>query len=361
MIALIVLAILLFMGTFTRHNTAANIAAFCGLAFLVGAAGPKTTDYATYASYYQSVGIGTPYFERGYTALEQLFSNLGYDYAAFRLALAFLATFFLYIGVRRFTDNMIFFAVAYYLSVLFLDVIQIRNYVAISLIIFAVSFLKDKTWWGVGIAVVGCLLAAQFHSIGYVFLPVVLLRLIPKRWLKPTLVVLMVLVLLAMMVTVVVGANYVSALLGKIAGIVTSRANLAARITSMYTDRTSLFRIVGLTFTAFSGVIFALYIDHISDFSEKDDATFTTLLCGFMMSFYALPADFLAYDYSRIQRNGFLFLIILAAFYFEKHPQARFKLKLTTGTFFGLVAVTYFFFTCYLWRVTDMIPYLLLR
>lgn len=361
MIALIVLVILLFMGTFIRHNTVANLAAFGGLAYLVGAAGPKTTDYATYESYYQSVGIGTPYFERGYTALEQLFSNWGCDYATFRLALAVIATFFLYIGVRRFTDNMIFFAIAYYLSVLFLDVIQIRNYVAISLIIFAISFLKEKTWWGVGIAIVGCLLAAQFHSIGYVFLPVVCLRLLPKRWLKPALIVLMVLVLFVMMLTVVVGANYVSAVLGKIAGIVTSRANLAARITSMYTDRTSLFRIVGLTFTAFSGALFAFFIDYIAKFSKQDHETFNTLLCGFMMSFYALPADFLAYDYSRIQRNGFLFLIILAAFYFEKQPQARFKLKLHVGAFFALVTVTYFFFTCYLWRVTDMIPYLLLR
>ncbi|WP_407895252.1 EpsG family protein [Lacticaseibacillus sp. N501-2] len=361
MISLTLLVILLWLGTFTRDNEIANVVAFVGLGLLVGAAGPKTTDYATYETYYHQVGTGTAYFERGYTALEQLFSNWGFSYADFRLALALLATVFLYIGVRRFTHNMLFFAIAYYCSVLFLDVIQIRNYVAISLVIFAVSFLKKVTWWSVPVALIGCLAAAQFHTIGYVFLPVIVLRVLPKRWFKPVMIGLGVLVILAMMITVVVGANYVSAVLGKIAGLLTSRANLAARITSMYTDRTSLFRVVGLSFAAFSGVTFAYFLDRIGHFEGEARETFNTLLAGFMISFYALPADFLAYDYSRIQRNGFLFLIILAAYFFEIHPQLRFKLKIHAMTFFVMVTVTYFFFTCYLWRVTDMIPYLLLR
>ncbi|MEE8807930.1 MAG: EpsG family protein [Lactimicrobium sp.] len=113
-------------------------------------------------------------FEKGFVVYSYIFATLGVPYNIF-MAITFLIGMLLcFFTVRRITDNYSLFLVLYFCYYFLYDIQQIRNFIAISISIFALRFLKDRH---VVIYILLILLASMFHFSALAFLPFLLIYL----------------------------------------------------------------------------------------------------------------------------------------------------------------------------------------
>lgn len=331
---------------FKKNNRFVGLLGFGILAYLAGSANPNTTtDYSTYAAVY-SLTTGSSssfYFERGYSELEILFNNLGWNYAEFRMFFAFFATIILYIGVARFSKNMALFCSLYGVTIFFNDATQIRNYMMIAFVVLGLSFLIKKTKKNLMTAGFLILLSAQFQTLGYVFLLVIPVQFIPIEYLRKSLVISILATVLLIVFTKLIGTDTIIQYLTKFAGVISSRANLVNKVSEQYTNSTSLGKVLLVGISTFSGLVLENYLLNRNFAGNLYKEKLKILYAGILISVAMLPMLFIAVDYSRIQRNAFLFLLISIALYFENSND-----KLKDRFYMGLAVI----FVCFAYAGT---------
>ncbi|WIE01243.1 EpsG family protein [Latilactobacillus curvatus] len=293
------------------------------LAYLGGTADPMTTtDYTMYSMQYTNAAHGNFYFERGYSELGLFLYNHGLDYAKARIVFFILSTIILYIGVSRFTKNIALFSALYGITVFFNDATQVRNYMTISLVILGLSFLINNTIKNNIIAICLIILSAQFQSIGYFFLIVVIFvwlgNRLPEELVKKSVYIFLLLTILLIIFVKFSGVAAVVSLLTKMASLVGGRANLVSKISGQYANGASFNQILLDSVATIFGVVTANVILNTQSNVSDRFVKVKILYMGVISSLIALPMLFLAIDYSRIQRNSFLFVLIIISIYFEK-------------------------------------------
>lgn len=305
-----------------------------GFAFLAGAASPvTTTDYPTYEYWFDHSFSGGYYFEKGYSRLAELFRDHGYQYSQFRLFFAFLIAIILFIGVARFTKNVAFFVFIYGITIFFNDATQIRNFMMIALVIMAMSFLTIINVKNVVIALTLVLLSGQFHSLGYLFLMVLVIRLIPDKYLKRTLGISVAFTTLLALFVGLFGVDRVLSSVTKIVTLVAKRSNLVDKLSSQYSNGSPFSDVMLLAISTAAAVMILYYILSINDIDRITRNKIKSLYSGALVSLLALPTLFLSVDYSRIQRNAFLFTIIGVALFIERYKTNRKVKALVVASF----------------------------
>lgn len=331
------------------------------LGYLAGAANPNTTtDYSTYESHYYDVSLASGYFEKGYTQLGQFMYRHGLSYADFRLIISIVCAVILYMGVRRFTKNIALFSALYGITVFFNDATQSRNFIMISLVVLGASFLIDITKKNIIIAAILILISAQFQSLGYIFLLLIPLIFISKKNISLVTVYVIGTSFLVTLFFKAIGMNRVVGLLSRVAGLIGNRENLVQKISMQYLNGTSNGKLVLLT----SSTLFGLYVIYrcirLSENNPNMVNKLHVIYVANVISMVTLPLLLLAVDYSRIQRNIFLFTLIGIALFFENsyliekrkvYPIIAFTILLCM-----LVAFTHY----YIWGILyqNSVPYL---
>ncbi|WP_203662650.1 EpsG family protein [Lacticaseibacillus sp. 53-4] len=285
-------------------------------------------DYQTYqAQYVITAGqpAGAWKFERGYSYLSVLFYKLGLSYQTFRTFLCLMAIIVLYMGVRRFTTNTPLFVGIYGATVFLLDATQLRNFIMLSFVILAISFLQEKNVKNYLIATFIILLSAQFHSLGYLFLLVVVLRLMSFNFLYKYALWLVGAVVGVIMMINVVGVQRISKLVGRVLALVSSRANIGAKLASQYGNGSILIRYVAVGVSSIAAflLIWFLYKVVATSQDKKLINQFQLIYTVVLMSMLTLPTLSLADDYSRIPRSIFLVVIIGIAIYYEHQHEFK--------------------------------------
>lgn len=118
--------------------------------------------------------------EFGFTSLIYLFRSIGLNYHAFRLFLTILGFVLIHHTVKKVTDRPSFFYILYMIYPFFLDAVQIRNFVAMAILIFAFPFLmktdvKSKFYY-----ILLIFLATSMHIMSLVYLLFLLIEPIQK-------------------------------------------------------------------------------------------------------------------------------------------------------------------------------------
>lgn len=127
-------------------------------------------DFSTYQWLYTAK---IPYGEPGYRLLTQLGYLLGLSYQQFRLILAALFLIILHRGVQKLTTHSAEFMAFYFCYPFFLDLIQLRNFMMMALLVYASHFLLTNTYRGVTLFTLLVLLGASFQILGVLYLLVV--------------------------------------------------------------------------------------------------------------------------------------------------------------------------------------------
>lgn len=138
------------------------------------------SDYDVYKYIYDEYWNGRPIynfdnnaffahynFEPGYTLLSFIFARMHVPYNVY-LALIFLACSVLYLQtIKKITHNYSYVLILYVLFYFLYDIQQVRNFVAYSIVLFGISYLKEKKIWQYILII---LIAALFHVSSLFFL-----------------------------------------------------------------------------------------------------------------------------------------------------------------------------------------------
>lgn len=347
---------------FRKQSKIFGLIGFLILACLMGYANPQmTSDYQAYEYYYYFSGAtGAFYFERGYSLIARYFYMLGISYQDFRFIISIVGCLILYFAILRFTKNVSFFVFVYGFTAFFLDATQLRNFLMISIVTFAISFLGNSTSiknYFICIALI--LISAQIHSTGYFFLLVPILNIIPFKKIEKNFIVIISIIVVSVTFLLFVGRSYLTRLLIITVGHINSRADLAQRVMTKYSNGSG--KLILLEMVLVTLLVFVLGYYLVKKCSNiKLKKKLIPLFWGLFMSVLALPLLSLAVDYSRIMRNTFVFLILLLSVFYEKPQQFNVNKNLVSR----LVLIVCFVFaythnTAWGVTFTQSIPYLI--
>src|SRR5665648_248918 len=103
--------------------------------------------------------------EIGFQLLCKLFYALGLEYNKFLIVISIVGLVLITSTVIRYTKNVAFVLAMYFLFPFMDDVVQVRNFLAMSIIIFALRFLIEKKKWSRTKYIIFVMIAFTFHYI----------------------------------------------------------------------------------------------------------------------------------------------------------------------------------------------------
>lgn len=170
------------------------------LAIIIMGGSTNNPDYEIYHSMYLR---GDQYKAPGFQFLIQISKQLGLDYSQFRLLVAAIGYILIYISVRRMTDNPYCFWIMYLIYPFCFDAVQLRNFLAMSLLVFATHFLVDKsnTTRGTVFFLMLTIIASTIQVIAIAYLPVVIIRKYKSSPLYKAIII------LAIILSILIGLN----------------------------------------------------------------------------------------------------------------------------------------------------------
>lgn len=156
----------------------------------------------------------------------------------------------------------------------------------------------------------------------------------------------------------VVGVTTVTSFIAKVVGLVGARSSLVSKITGQYVNGTSMGKVFMITLASLMGFFLMSKLFEDSLVAEKVSNKMQVIYIVVIFSLLCLPTLLMAVDYSRIQRNAFVFILIAVSLYFEKiiAQEDRVLIILMTIASCVLYAVTHI----YIWGPEFMqsIPYI---
>ncbi len=145
----------------------------------------KGPDIGVYIAEYNTIGhVSNPfkavYMEWGYTLLTVICGKIGLDFFAFRaiLSIIILSLFVNTINYYKAQRNLVMGAYMLYLFVF--DTIQLRNCIVQFIILFATRYLFRKSRWSTLKFLICVAVAGSIHTIAYVYLSLVLIKMFKK-------------------------------------------------------------------------------------------------------------------------------------------------------------------------------------
>lgn len=137
-------------------------------------------DYTMYVDLYG--GVSDREIEPGMNIIMQIFNTAGLSYHAFLAILSAVGLSLVAITItKRSKKNISLIAALYLIFPFVFDAIQIRNFIAMSLIIFGINYLIDRgKWWCLKYVIIN-IIAISFHSMSAVCLLFPLLVLLKKK------------------------------------------------------------------------------------------------------------------------------------------------------------------------------------
>lgn len=143
-------------------------------------------DIGVYMAEYNTIGnydnpMSATYMEWGYTLVTLVCSKSGLNFFAFRAVLTVVAMSLFASSIRYYRAQGNLIIGFYMLYLFFFDTIQIRNFFVQFIILFGTRYLLQKGKLASLKYIVCVALAAGFHSIAWVYLSLILVRMLRKQ------------------------------------------------------------------------------------------------------------------------------------------------------------------------------------
>lgn len=181
-----------------RISDVLGFAIFVALIIIMGG-NSNNLDYRNYELTYNLLNHmkGS---EVGYFTIQEIGNKFGLSFQQFKLLISILCMIIMRVSVKKYIRNTAGFYFLYFLYPFFLDVIEIRNFIGLTLLVSAIPFLRKERVKDKAIFVALVVIAALFHNIFIVFLPLVFIDRIDnergKKWILRLTVVVSVLIML---------------------------------------------------------------------------------------------------------------------------------------------------------------------
>lgn len=319
MITTVVIFILLIIGFLFPRNAKISLLGWTYLVWLSLNAPQQALlgDYTVYQYSYDDLWTHGSQFEKGYTFLAYLGNTAGLDFEMFRKIFVTFGILMFYLGVRRFTKNHALVLGLYIPTLWVVDIIQMRSFIMMAVMLFAFSLLTNPTFINKVLALFIIIAGASIHSSGYLFLIgfmiVWLIKSISRAISK-------------LVISEVVGIAVLPILLKSSLFIaiisflseITGRSTLVGNLTGLFTSGTSLhLRILYYLMLIIVIIIVNIIIKEKTMWDDETINKVKALLGGLSILFVGTALLIIAPDYSRLIRHGLIFLFILIGLYLQ--------------------------------------------
>lgn len=144
-------------------------------------------DFWAYSTIYETNGVFTTNnLEWGFLFLVKLGNYMGLSYNFFLLIVSLVCYTIIFLTVKKYTSNFHLLYVFYFIFPFFMDVIQIRNFIIMSIFIYATRFLVENSRLKYILLIS---IACTFHLSAVAFFPFVLVTFKNKEILLKTIVI----------------------------------------------------------------------------------------------------------------------------------------------------------------------------
>lgn len=131
-------------------------------------------DYLNYSYLYD--GINVDYAGYGYQLLMSVGHTINLNYDQFRLFVCSISLILMWIGFQRMLSALSYKVyLFYFIYPFFIDVIQLRNFIVMSLLIFATSFFKKNNIFSELLFILFILVGAAIQTLSLIYLLAVLI------------------------------------------------------------------------------------------------------------------------------------------------------------------------------------------
>ena len=133
-------------------------------------------DYYTYLQAYDMINSKAIINDIGWNFLMRIFNNFGFDYNSFlMIVIAFTMLIFAY-SISKLTTNRLLFLIVYTMCFMFIDTIQIRNFVAFSIVLYAITILIKSKKSSDFLYLIFVLLASTIHVTSIFFVSLLFVK-----------------------------------------------------------------------------------------------------------------------------------------------------------------------------------------
>lgn len=160
------------------------------LMFMAGA-GPeyatenRSLDYINYERRYNNItNVGITYdIQIGYTIIQKIGAFLGLNFFWFRLTVIAICLIILYFFViKKYTNNVHYFLTFYLMYPMIIDSEQLRNFIAMTIILSAINLLRKKTSIYKILYFLMVILAGTIHTVFLLYLPLIFITQTDNNW-----------------------------------------------------------------------------------------------------------------------------------------------------------------------------------
>lgn len=268
-----------------------------------GTDGRTTPDYSVYQQQYN---MNSNYFEMGYNSLVHFGNFLGMDYPTFRLLFSILAVAIFTWAVFRVSTEPEMAVTGYMISAFFADIVQIRQFMMISLVLLGYSFFKNKTVKNIIIGFVFLILSSEFHSLGWMFVLMAPLCFVPiskqMKLLKWTTIIFIGLAVVTRLLPKSIVIAFTSAIIGNLS----SRQNIDTNIADVYTNGGGIGVFV-VTLLILVLMLWAIF--KIPEIKYTDNIRI--LMPGIFIVLLSLALVSVSIDYTRLLRAASILILII--------------------------------------------------
>lgn len=169
-----VLLFLSFIFSFSKKNTEIFSLLLMIFAWVIFWGNLYNPDYVAYSNlYYTNSRLAYSNIENGYIYLVKLGNYLGLSYQMFLMIVTFICYMLIHSTVKRYASNFNVVYLMYFIFPFFIDVVQIRNFIMMSILIYSIKYLVDEAPLKYFILI---LLASTFHNTAFIYLTFLLIN-----------------------------------------------------------------------------------------------------------------------------------------------------------------------------------------
>lgn len=137
---------------------------------------PDYFNYTLVYDYILDTGKGYESSQLGFSIIMGIALNFGFEYYQFLMIISFLGLYLIASTVEKYTSKPQLVYVLYFLHPFLLDIVQVRHFLAMSIIIFCIQYLEKNGKLDNMKFIFGILIAFSIHYISIIFLPLILIK-----------------------------------------------------------------------------------------------------------------------------------------------------------------------------------------
>lgn len=165
----LIIVIFNFINIFIKRNSKGLLVSTFLLYWVLIFGNNNNPDYLIYQRLYQFQSSK----DAGYNLLAKIFNSVNISYNVFLAIVSFVCLLLIFSTVLRYTNNYSYIFLLYFAYPLMLDAIQIRNFIVMSIFIFAIRYLEEYSIKNILKYIFLICIASSFQITGLIYLPIV--------------------------------------------------------------------------------------------------------------------------------------------------------------------------------------------